>query len=201
MLDTTAELSTHIRTKEGRVLAVLKWPSEEAWIKRASERYVLGRQMGSGRSNFEEEPGQSDLHLYEAVKLEDSPTLTAGEAKLLIDLVASCAVMDCELGTAEAVVTLQVLEGAYTVVHTMRMPTADEAIKVQKVGRRSTTLPHGMQQIRVILSAWLKLYADCQGHSDDYKGEIPAVHREAVVRAVVQAIELEMKAGPDDNPN
>src|SRR5215469_6119422 len=144
MFNTTAELATRLRTAgaSGLQEIVINWPTDEQWSQRNAQRTIFQRQLGRGKSQIEVEPGDSDLNIYNQVRVNGSPDLTAGEATMLLNTVAACECMGVELGASSAIVKLKVL-GGKIVTHMLKLPTADQVLKTQKEAAKSTILPHG----------------------------------------------------------
>jgi len=199
MFDTTGEVAARVRTREGLQELVVRWPTEEEWIERGRGRRTNQRQLGQGATEIDVVEGDSDLKLYNAIRLNGSANLTAGEATMFMETIAECRGAGAELGPAEAVITLRVM-GGQEVKHTITIPSAEAIFKTKKLASKVVNLPHNLYASKTFMGPWLKLYEECNGHSSDYTGPIPAIHKETAMRELAEAMEREMTAGPDESP-
>jgi hypothetical protein len=185
--DTTITLGG-IRTSAGKADITVRWPTDEEWGTHRKRRKIMQVQLGRGQSETQIETGDADAKLYEAIKLNGAPPLTQAEATQIIGIIATCDVIDVELGADEGEVTLNTMMGETK--HRLRIPTMDEVRTLQ----RSTRLiqhPYNRQEIKTNLEAAAALWDKCGGKGEPYEGAVPALHKDAAVRAVISAVEQE----------
>lgn len=196
MFDLNTTITFPIRTTHGLTDVTIRWPTDEEWLVHRKHRRLTQRQLGRGNTLNDLEPGDSDLKLYETIKLNGAPPLTLGEAERVIQTIGRCDVTDVELGSEEAEVSLGILTGP--VKHILRIPTMDEIKTLQKT-TKYVSLPYNVTEIRPSLEAAARLWDTCKGRSDGYaNGIVPNVHKDAVIKAVIEAIEAELRAPYDE---
>lgn len=196
MFDTTAEYVLPARAGKTKIEVTLRWPSDEEWADRHRQRKIVIRNVGRGVSETEIDSADADLKLYQLARLNGAPELTAAEASLVIRAIERCEVTEVVLDGEEATVTMQVAGGKVT--HRIQQPTADQVIRMQRAASRLFSAPHNTSQMRMYLEPPAKLWDECKGSSDDYTTAVPALHKDAAIRAVVEQINLEMSAGDDE---
>jgi hypothetical protein len=196
MFDTTAEFVIPARSGNARVEASVRWPNDEEWSERHKARKILIRRLGRGTSESEIDSTAADLALYEKVRVNGAPPLTAAEASWVVDIMARANVTGVVLEGDEAEVTLQVMGG--TVTHRLQQPSADQVLKMRRKASRLFDAPYNQQQLRTYLEPTAQLWDECKGRSADYNGLIPALHKDAAVRAVIEQIEADLTAGDDE---
>ena len=195
MFDSTAEIAITARTATGKQLIEMRWPSDDDWCDRAKRRKILIKNLGRGISETTVESGDADLRLFEKVKLNGAPALTEGEATRVVEAISQCDVTGVQLEGEEAVVELQVMGGA--VHHRLNLPTADQVIKLRKAVR-ILGMPYNTQEMRIPLEPGVQLWDACAGKSEDYKGPVPAPHKDTAVRAVIEYLDRETGAANDE---
>lgn len=195
MFDSTAEIVVPARTGQGKQEIVMRWPTDEEWCERARRRKILISRLGRGVSETTIEPGDSDLRIFDKVKLNGAPPLTQGEATRVIETLAQCEATDCRLEGDEAVVELQVMGGS--VKHRLRQPSADQVLALRR-SVRVFDLPYNKQELRIPLDVGARLWDECGGRSEDYSGPVPALHKDRAVREVIDCIDREMSAANDE---
>ena len=152
MFDTGTTITIGLRTAGGKTDVTVRWPSDEEWAAHRKRRRLLQRQLGRGATETEIETSEADSKLYEAIKLNGAPPLSAAEAGKVVETIALCDVIDVRLNAEDAEVDLQTLMGP--VKHTAKIPTMDQAracsappnsLPCPTTARRSaptSTLPH-----------------------------------------------------------
>jgi hypothetical protein len=195
MFDTTPNITIELRATGGKTEVTVRWPTDEEWDLHRRRRRVLLKQLGRGAQETEIDSGDADARLYETIKLNGAPPLSPGESSVVIEAIGRCNILNVDLGEAEAEVTLQILTGE--VKHTVRIPTMDEAKKLEKTTRH-ITLPYGRIEARTSLAAGAALWDACHGKADGYAGAVSALHKDAVIRGVIQAIEQETRTNYDE---
>ena len=175
----------------------MRWPTEDEWEERARTRKILIRRLGRGVNETEIRPsGEFDLKLWGKIKLNGAPELTPGEATFVVDQLAKCDILDVEMDGDQAVVQLRVFGGR--VKHRLRLPTADEVIKLRDQAAKALDLPYGRQELRIALGPGARLWDACAGSSEDYIGPVPGPHKDTAVRAVIDYIDQQMESQNDE---
>jgi hypothetical protein len=196
VFDTTDTITIGLRTAGvGKTDITVRWPADEEWAAHRKRTRLLMRQLGRGASEMENDSSAADLKLYESIKQNGAPPLTAGEATSIIRAIAKCEVTRVELGADEAEAELQILTGR--VKHTMRIPTMDEVRRLHR-STRYITLPYNCQEVRTNMEAGAALWDACGGKADGYAGQVPNLHKDAVIRQVINEIEQEATASYDE---
>jgi len=153
--------------------------------------------MARGATETEVDTSEADAKLYDAIKLNGAPPLSVAEAGKVIETIAVADVMNVELHAEDAEVELQTIAGEHK--HTVRIPTMDEV----RVMQRSTRLimhQYNRSEIRTNLESSATLYDKCGGRVEGGNGPVPNIHKDAVIRAVIAAIEQE-NAPKNDEAN
>ena len=197
MFDSTAEYAFPARSGKTKVEVVMRWPSDEEWSERHRNRKFITRDLGRGVQETDVETEAADLKLYQAARLNGSPDLSKAEAALVVRHLEKAEVTDVTLDGEEATVTMTVAGG--TVKHVVQIPTADQVMRMQRSAARIFQAPHNQRHTRIYLEPTAKLWDECKGTSGDYVGPVPAIHKDAAIRAVVEQINLEMSAHDDES--
>lgn len=196
MPDETTFTLGGFRTAAGPTDIKVRWPTDEEWSAQRRSRKIIRRDMGRGAYENELESRDADAKLYDAIKLDGAPPLTQAEASKVIELISFCEVSDVVLRAQDADVNMQTSLGA--VVHTLRIPTIDEATMLNKANHY-ITLPFGRTEIRMNLEAAVKLWDRCGGKVEGYKGGVPNIHKDTAVRAVIEAVNQEVAPRHDES--
>lgn len=196
MFDTASTITIGLRTASaGKTDITVRWPTDEEWAAHRKRSRMLMRQLGRGASEMENDTTAADAKLYEAIKLNGAPDLSSGEATSIVRAISKCEVTRVDLGPNEAEADLQILTG--TVTHTVRIPTMDEVRRLHR-STRYITLPYNCQEVRTSLEASAALWDACNGKTEGYEGAVPNLHKDAVIRQVIQEIEQEATAKYDE---
>jgi hypothetical protein len=174
----------------------VRWPTDAEWVAHRKRRKVIMHQLGRSLSETSIESAEADLKLYDAIKLNGAPPLSVGEAERVVQTIGHCTVQDVGLGTDEADVHLEVLTG--TVIHYLKIPTLDQVRLLQR-STRLLGLPYNRQEVRASLENAAGLWDDCRGRAEGYAGPVPNIHKDAAIRAVIEAIEQEAMPKTDES--
>jgi len=200
MFDATGEYVLNARTEEGNKTQVtVRWPSDQEWSDRKKAIRFITTQLGRGRSETEPVPSpETDLRIYEAIKLNGAPALSGDEAGRLLDRLGRCEVRNVEMEGNGAMVTLAVLGGE--VKHTVKVPTAKQSRMMREAAAKLRQLPHNRVEARISLDPPAKLWEECGGKSGDYiNGIIPAPHKDVAIRAVIEELDNELASALEEN--
>jgi hypothetical protein len=189
MFDQTSTITFGgFRAAAGKADITVRWPTDAEWNAHRKKRKLIQKNLGRGAVERRFVNGDADSVLYEAIKLNGAPPLSEAESAWIINQLATCDVLGVELGADEATVELQVLTG--TVKHTVRIPNMDE-VKTLQASTKFVMLPYNVQEIRSNLESSAALWDKCNGHAEGYGNGVPALHKDAAIRAVIEAIEQE----------
>ncbi|HEY1965354.1 MAG TPA: hypothetical protein VGG59_10510, partial [Acidobacteriaceae bacterium] len=72
-------------------------------------------------------------------------------------------------------------------------------VRTLQKSTRLISLPYNRQEIRTNLDAAASLWDKCGGKGEAYEGPVPAVHKDAAIRAVISAIEQEAMPKYDES--
>lgn len=197
MFDANTTITLGLRTAAaGMTDITVRWPSDEEWSAHRKRRKIFQQQLGRGQAETQIESGEADAKLYEAIKHNGAPHLSVGEANRIVDTIATCDVLNVELRAEDAEVQLNTVMGE--VKHTVRIPNMDEVRNLQR-STRLITLPYNRQEVRPNLESSAALWDRCSGRVEGYAGPVPNIHKDAAIRAVVAAIELEALPKHDES--
>jgi len=190
MFDTTKQFCLQgIQVGEGFADVTVRWPSDQELEERARGRKILIKRLGRGITETTIDSLGIDVQVYEAIKLNGAAPLTPAEANKFMDLLLTSDVTDVEIDSNEADVTLTTINGE--TLHHLRIPTADQVLKLNR-SARMLSMPYNVQQLKIGVLAAAEIYDQQHGSSKDYAGAIPANHKDAVVRAVIEHIDMRM---------
>jgi hypothetical protein len=176
----------------------VRYPTDEEWLKRARARKIIFRRPRSGvRETVPPVPGDADVALYEAIKLNGAPAMTPVEAAKVLDKLASASVTDVRIHGMEAEVDMLVMTGPVTLK--LNVPTADQVFNANRASMHVVELRYDQQQARIDPSPTAHLFNECKGSSEDYaNGDIPVLHKHEAVRAVIDLLDERLGPKQDD---
>jgi hypothetical protein len=197
-VDTETTITRPLRTEaQGLTDISVRWPTDQEWADHRRRRRVIRRDLGRGSFENEVDNADGDAKLFEAIKQNGAPPLTGAEASQVIEWLGLCNVVDVKLGAQEAEVELVTNLGE--VRHQLRIPTYEEVRKLNR-STRMISLPFNRFEVRTYLEAGAELWDKCNGRGEGYKSVVPSLHKDTVIRAVIEAITQE--ASPrHDEPN
>lgn len=196
MFDTNnLTLTVPVRTAHGKADVTVRWPTDEEWAQHRKRRKIFQRTLGRGATETDIDTTEADAKLYEAIKQNGAPPLSAGEVNYVIEQIADCNVLNVELHAEDAEVQLGIPMNQ--VKHTVRIPTMDE-IRLLQRSTRLITLPYNRSEIRTNLESSANLWDKCGGHAEGYTGPVPNLHKDVAIRAVISAIERETMPQNDE---
>ena len=150
MFDANRTFTIGLRTASGKTDVTVRWPTDEEWGAHRRQRRIVQRQLGRGATESEMDTGDADAKLYEVIKLNGAPPLSAAEASRVVETIGLCDVMDVRLNAEDAEVDMQTSQGR--VKHTVRIPTIDQVRAMQRT-TKYVTLPHNRTEVRTNLES------------------------------------------------
>jgi hypothetical protein len=198
MFDASAEIELGFRLASGAESVTVRWPTDQEWAARARSRKFIVRRLGRGVSEtVPPAPNEADVQFYEKIALNGTPAVTKGEARQIIDVLATAAVTNVTVEGNEASIDLNVLTGA--VKHRVKLPTADQVIGMRAAAFRMLDLPFSQQQIQILLEPAARLWDECHGSSEDYaNGVVPALHKDVAMRSLIEYLDNKLGLRRDD---
>jgi len=196
MFDVNNTITIGLRTEKGKADVTVRWPSDEEWATHRRRRKIIRRDLGRGASENEVDNTEGDLRLYETITVNGAPPLTGAEASRIIEVIAECNVINVDLGADQAEVEVVTCMGETK--HHMRIPTYEEVRKLNR-SNRMVSLPFNRFEIRTFLEAGAELWDKCGGAAEGYNGPVPNLHKDTVMRAVVEAINQEAAPRHDES--
>lgn len=196
--DTHANVAAPIRRPEGQRMVEVRWPTDEEWVERSKGWAINISRLGRGVSQTQVDSTQADWKLYHKIREPESPDLTVDEAGLIVEALTRCEINNVALELDQATVEMTVT-GSAKVTHTLRIPTTEEVTRFKRAAVRVIDLPHGKQQLRTNLLAGVELWAKCAQGNDGYSNGIPLIHKDAAVRAVIDACEMQAESPANEN--
>jgi len=198
MFDTTAGYQGTIRREDGPQTVKVRWPSDEEWAERSKGWRILMHRLGRGLTETRVESEMTDLRLYNKIREEDAPELTADEAVKIVETISRCDITDVKLDMDEAEVEMTVV-GGIKVTHVLRIPTTAEVTQFRRAATRVMDLPHNVQQLKTNLSAGSSLWEKCHIRHENYVNGVPITHRDAAMRAVIDSCERAAESPADED--
>jgi hypothetical protein len=200
MFDITSQIEVESRPASiGGALQKIdvRWPTDQEWSTRQRARKIIIRNLGRGVKEYvPPEPTQADIDLFQKIALNGAPELTRGEAQQLLDTLATARVISVSIEGTTATVEMETLNGL--VSHQMRVPMTDQVLAWRRSASRILELPYNSQEVRTTPDAGARLYDECGGTSKDYENAIPAIHKDAVVKNVIDYIDNMLGPKKDD---
>lgn len=188
-------ITVPIRLATGKADITVRWPTDEEWAAHRRRRKIFQKSLGRGATETDIDSAEADAKLYEAIKQNGAPPLSTGETNYVIDQISQCDVSNVELHAQDAEVQLSIPMNE--VKHIVRIPTMDEVRALQRANRL-ISLPYGRSEIRTSLEPSAALWDKCGGRGEGYAGTVPNLHKDAAIRAVINAIEQEATPKNDE---
>jgi hypothetical protein len=190
LFDVERIIALNLRTQTGTKTVRVRFPSDEAWIKRQKRRKVIVKQLGRGRSQTEVIPCEDyDAELIQSLRVEekDAPEIDKFEAARVLEILATAEVEDVSDEPGGFAVTLRVLGGKAT--HYLRMPSEEDRAQYRRSFADVVDLPYGKQQITVNIGAAADIYKRLAVSSGGYSGAVPIIHQSAALKATLDALD------------
>jgi hypothetical protein len=195
VFDSNVEVATSIRRESGEQEVAVRFPSDDEWVARSRKWQIVQQRLGRGMTETQIDTAGADAALYNVIRLNGSPDLSAAEASQILKLLSRCEITDVDLGSGSAVVSMTVMNGEEVTID-LKIPTTAEVGEFQRSSARVYDLPHGRQHIRLNLQAteamWKRCFISAAGYREGTG--VPLIHRDAAVRAVIDACERRAEA-------
>jgi len=190
MFDTNRELELTIPSPDGGKTVAVRFPTDDQWIERMRKLRTVVRTIGRGKTSTEIENSEEvDSDLVNAVRINaDGPALDGAEASAVIDRISRADADEAEREGSEYRIRLRV-PGAVT-LHRLRMPSQKEILDYR---RSAVSVLDGRrrQEIRINLRAAGDLYDKLKTGLEGYAGDVPIVHKSAVVSELLATLRNE----------
>lgn len=189
MFDLTAEYNISIPLAAGITTVPVRFPQDEEIAARNRRRKVIINNMGRGASEtVVRGQEEADLDLYEKIRLDGGPDLTASEASFLLDALLRFQVQDVTLSGSDAIVEAETLTGPVKI--TIKQPALDSVTAFRRRAYRVFDMPFGKQELRIDVDAGRELYDQHFVSAEGYAGNaVPVVHKDTAIRAVIDSVE------------
>ena len=184
------------RSSVGIVPLEVRWPTDEEWSQHFKETKQYLQTLGRGRTETIRETGEADRRLAEKIKLNGAPTLTLGESVKVIAAISHCEVTGCDLGTETAEVRLDTMAG--DCMHILKIPSMDDAAELKKT-EHLIQLQFGRFEMRNSIEAAARLWDRCLSKVEGYVKDVPIIHKDAAIRAVILQINNEVTPRHDES--
>ena len=188
--DVERVIALNLRTPAGTKTVRVRFPSDDAWIRRQKHRKVIVKQLGRGRSQTDVLPCEdADLDLVQSLRVEekDAPEIDKFEAARVLEILATAEVEDVTDEAGGFAVTLRVLGGK--AVHHLRMLSEEHRAQYRRSFADVVDLPYGKQQITVNIGAAAEIYKRIVVSTEGYAGAIPIIHQSAALKAALDALD------------
>jgi hypothetical protein len=184
------------RSAKGIIELSVRWPTDEEWTQHFKETKQYLQTLGRGRNETIRETAEADRRLVEKIKLNGAPTLTLGESVKVVAAIGLCDVMACELGADEAQVRLQTMSG--DVDHFLKIPSLDDVQELKKT-EHLIQLQFGRFEMKNSIQAAVALWDRCMTRVEGYVKDVPNIHKDVAIRAVILQINQEVQPRHDES--
>lgn len=200
MFDASQEVDIRIPTAEGTKHVKVRFPTDEEIERRQRLRKVFIKDLGRGQSETSIPSDESDLQLFQAIRLEGDD-LDAHEASLVIQQLTMAEAFDAQREGNAFRVSLRV-PGTET-EHLLKIPTQRQIMEFRRNSTRVINLPFGRKEIRINFGPARELYDSLNQERTGYAdgSTIPLAHKVSAVQAAIQALEYELAAESEDPAN
>jgi len=193
MFDTKREIEVSVLHPSGKKTCRVRWPSDEEWIEHSARRRVVVSQLSRDESVTEILDGERAAgELLAKIRIDkDGPDLDEYEASYVIERLSRAQVDDCARADAGVGVTLKV-PGVVT-KHVLRVPSLAEVVNYRRGFSRLVENRRGKQLLKINLRAAGEFYDKLVQSKDGYAGEVPVIHKAAVVTELLVHLESEQE--------
>lgn len=195
------EVEVRVVAPDGHKTATVKYPSDEQWITRMKAQRTIIHDLGRGQSETQiPDTGEADFAMFDAVRVDkDGPTFDSAEAAAVMRRLSLADVGEAVRDGNCFRLPLKVL-GAET-EHVLGMPSERQLLEYRRTAVRIIEGRHGKSEMRIDLAPAGHLYDELKQSSAGYVGEVPIIHKSAVVAELVQVLrEIEEEPDPANFP-
>ncbi len=186
MFDTTLEYKFKLPSPDGIKEAVVKFPTDEQWLEYHRGRRVIEKSLG--RSQSEATVIGADhaaSRLFSSIANGSAGTLDNDQIEMLVNRMAFSKVEAVEDEGGSYRVTLKFFAGISA--HVLKMPSAKQ-MKEAEAAHRVINGKFNASEIRVNLETFAALYKEMVVRAEGYAGDVPILHKHAVVQAVLSEV-------------
>lgn len=199
VFDAAVQFDLKLRAPGGVKTVRVRFPSDAEWIEHQRQRKVFVRNLGRGRSETTV-PGAEEADAALIGKIHESGDVEVDpyEAGQIVDRLQEGRVDDVISEGDDYRVRLRVFPGVIVSV-VLGVPSARELFEYKRNFFRAVDMPHGKQEITIRLDAGAKLFDKLLKGSEGYVAAVPIIHKAAVLKAVVEAVESVGQEDPDES--
>lgn len=195
MFDVSQHIDILLPSPAGAKTVTVRFPSDTELIDRMSRQKTVVRPIGRGKTVSETlNADEINLALVQKILEDGSAAVDEFEATHIVNELIRCEVVDSERSSTAFTITVSV-PGAET-THTLRMPTMKQVMQYRRHIVSSVEGRRGGQEIRFNLQVAGDLYDQLVEKTDGYQGDVPVVHKSAVVSEALALLD-EMKDTSD----
>jgi hypothetical protein len=180
-----------IELKRQKILAPVRYPSDEEWAARQRSIKTIVQNIGPGASTTRAEGvDDADLEMYNLIREDGAPDLDAATASLVIQRL-NRADPDEPTFEGELLRIPLTVPGAKT-EHLLRVPSEVDLRKYRKAAYTFIDRRHGKQELKSYLPAIADFYDKLVAEpAAGYTGAVPLPHKVAVVVELVATLDAE----------
>ena len=196
MFDRNASVELTVRKGGKRHVLTFRFPNDEEWGEWYRARKTYMHNLGQGESTVDLESKEADKALYaKLVTPEQNDGFDVNTIGFIIDQLAKTEVTNAVMDGDQVIVSMKVA-GNYEVEHVVSIPDTSD-VWVFNRSANVALLPFGRQRIRNALDPGVKLYDTFLVSHSGYAPStvVPALHKDSVIRAVLQLIGNEADSG------
>lgn len=188
LFDQTRPIQIKLQTPEGVKTIDLRFPTDDELGDRQRRRKIIIKSIGRGMTETTVlDSEEIDAELVKKIRSSEDPEIDPYEATQVINQLIEAEVDEVEREGGGYRVFLRV-PGART-EHVVKMPSAKEIIKYRRKANRVIDLRHNKQQLVIDPTPAIKLYDSLKVDVQGYEGEIPSIHKAAVINAAIEEME------------
>lgn len=176
--------------------ADVRWPTDQEWCNRTRRLKIVQTNLGRGKFRTDAENAQKvNSDLFRAICGSETDVDEA-EASYVIDQLERCSVDSVDLDGQCFNVKLTA-QGRFETAHRLKAPRQKLIVEYRR-SLLDETFGRGKSEIRSKLEPAGDLYDAIHESHDGYEGEVPIIHKQAVVDAVIEKIQAIMDDGPEE---
>jgi len=174
----------------------VRWPTDKEWCTRTRALKITQTSLGRGKFRTNAENAQKvNADLFAAIRSGEGD-LDEAEASYVIDQLERCNVETADIDGQCFNVKLTV-QGKFETAHRLKAPRQKLIVEYRR-SLLDETFGRGRSEIRSKLEPAGELYDAIHESHDGYEGEVPIIHKQAVVDAVIEKIQAIMDDSPEE---